>query len=49
MKPSESKSLVYSIEQFSALMPFQSLLFFLGLALERQLLMKQFLEWFGYI
>ena len=49
MKPSESNSLVYSIEQFSILMPLHCLLYFSGLMLECQLLIIQSLERFSYI
>ena len=40
-KPSDSNSLVYSMEKFSILMSLQFLLFFSGLKLERQLLIIQ--------
>ena len=40
-KPSDSSSLLYSMEQFSVLVPLQCLLLFLGSTLECQLLIMQ--------
>lgn len=48
MKPSELNSFVYSIKQFSVLMPLQYLIFFSGLTLECQLVILQSPERFSY-